>query len=189
MSTEFIHDWSVLYSNLDRVVDEEEREKYRVRLMTMFPKYLDVMDARLTSMVTGAAHAVATPAVQAVAPKAPLKDDYSYDEFAELFEKYDRNVADSLRVWFKDIEGGFDASSPADRSSIYGAATEYLERKSKATSAPSNTQSSGSRPYVKQGGGGNRKSGPCPDCDQSRRVTTKYGERWRCDEHNYWGAA
>ncbi len=176
--------WIFLRENLSLVEDEDERGKYLARLDSMIPKFLDALEARLSTTVVKAAVAVAAAPVERV-----LQDDYSYDEFAELFEKYNRNVADSLRVWFKDFEGGFDTSNASDRVLIYSKASDYLAEKARTTSPARNTPSGNGKPYVKQGGGsyGPAKVGPCPDCGADKIVTTKYGDKYRCDDHNWWG--
>lgn len=187
-----IHDSLNAYTTLRALVpalvsDEEERGAILRELDEIVPLMVQGLRAEVRRIIEGPPARAAQQQVRpaAAAPAAPaeaLQSDYTYDDWALFAEREGRNPADFIRTWFRDIEGGFDASTAAQRVDQWAKAKRWIaEQKAKATQE---------RPTVINGGQGEKrkgKTGNCPDCGKARQVTTKYGQRWRCDEHDYWG--
>lgn len=186
--------WSTLSGLVNGMpIDEELRKGYLRSLEDLLPKMIEGLQAEVRRAIEGPPVRPAQPVRPVPAggghagdapPQEPLKPDYPYDDWARLAEANGRNPADFVRTWFRDIEGGFDSSTAAQRVDQYAAARRWLAEQRAKESAP--------RPKVINGGGGGRsegggKVGPCPECGGDRQVKTKYGWKYRCDDHDYWG--
>jgi hypothetical protein len=173
-------------------LDDEIRAGYHRHLEELLPKMIEGLQAEVQRIIDGpkATRTAAAPA-PAPAPAEPLAADYSYDDWAAFAEREGKNPADFVRTWFRDVEGGFDASTAAQRVDQWAKAKAWVAaQKARETQERPRVMNGGQgRQGGQQGGQRRQNTGPCPDCDQSRRVTTKYGERWRCDDHDYWGKA
>lgn len=186
---ELVRAWGDINSAmmLDRIrslFPDGEAEKYDMRMSRMLPQLISLLDSEIRITVNSVSAKVPPPA-----PELKEWKDADFDTtapFEELFSAYGRNMADSLRVWFKDIEGGYDASSLEDRKAVYGKARNYFVAKPATPSQPPSAPRTNvvTMPVVKKT---NRRSGPCPDCGNDRIITTKYGQRYRCQDHEWWG--
>lgn len=178
------------------VLEEVEREQYLQRLDALVPQMVPALEAEVRWIIDRG-QAKAAPAAAPSAPE-PLKADYTYNDFAELAEAHGRNPADFVRVWFKDLDGGYELSTASQRVDIYAGARAWCVDQKAKESAPRPRVLNGGqgrpqgRPQGRQGGGQRREPnpvGPCPICgpQETQLIKTKYGDRWRCDEHEYWG--
>lgn len=184
------------------VLEEVERDGYLNKLDALVPRMVDALEAEVGWIIDRGQwirdQGKAAPAAAPSAPE-PLKADYTYDDFAELAEANGRNPADFVRVWFKDLDGGYELSTASQRVDIYARARAWCVDQKAKESAPRPRVVNGGggqgRPQGRPGrqGGGQRREpnpiGPCPICgpNETSYIKTKYGDRWRCDEHEYWG--
>lgn len=181
------------------VLEEVERDGYLNKLDALVPRMVDALEAEIRWVIERT-HAKPAATPTAAAPE-PLKADYTYDDFAELAEANGRNPADFVRVWFKDLDGGYELSTAAQRVDVYAQARAWCaEQKAKESTPRPRVLNGGGqrpqgRPQGRQGGGQNRGNwrpnpiGPCPVCgpQETKMISTRNGDRWRCDEHDYWG--
>lgn len=203
--------------NLRTLYPDTERLAWSTRLNHMIPKILDLLEREIDQAVNGTStNTVSMPTssttvssgsgsminLPTVTPteREKLADDYTYEEFADLFESFQRegltdsDVANSFRQWFKEM-GGWDKTSPYDRTDVWGKAMRWQEYKRRTKDDPvaperitrGQWQEAATRP---RGRKQRNPMGPCPEpgCVASKRITTRRGDlRWRCDPHDYWG--
>jgi hypothetical protein len=121
------------------VIQDEECEKLFLKMTGMLPVIVEVMERHLDELkkqkLVPNVQVIANGPTRAPAPQPEHKDDYTYEEFAELFESNDRPVADSFRVWFEKDFGGWDKTDAQDRVAVWLKAVEYFS-KPKPSRAP-----------------------------------------------------
>jgi hypothetical protein len=133
-------------------MDDEIRAGYHRHLEELIPKMIQGLEAEVQRIITGPVRQGQQPGPAAAAPAPPaepLKADYTYDDWAGFAEAEGRNPADFVRTWFRDVEGGFDASTAEQRVDQWSKARAWVAAQ-KAREAPQE------RPRVMNGGGGRR---------------------------------